>query len=316
MLAEALWLTPELLRGFSQPLAETLRCRATKLVIALATGGLILSPVLYHPLGIGYGFFRANGFRWVPRPGLFAPIKFLVMGLGDSTNGPVAGPHPIDDSFIAMTTLAGWGVISFPREERSTVTFALLWFLTPIVLPQVLSWIVTPFLLLEYALSSFVPVAILTAIGIYQIGGLGKYVALALVLIFLFGPIQRFRDRTDEPWGKASEFVSANLGPHDVTMVDPGWTVDVARYYLRSMPNRVEGAPAKVWQLRPPLPTLLMITDYAAKNDPVGVKLLSMRPQLLKRFTGISVYRISPNAIAQPVEIRASPAFDRPGTPQ
>jgi hypothetical protein len=230
MVAEVLWLAPELLRGIWQ--REALRCRATRLVIAHAAGGLILSPVLYHALGIGYGFFASNGFRWVPRPGPFAPITFLVMGLGEATNGPVAGRHQLDDSFIVITTLAAWGAISFRREERSAVTFALLWFLTPIVLPQVLSWIVTPFLLLEYTLSSFVGVAILTAIGIHQIGGLGKYAALTLVLVFLFGPIQRFRDRTDEPWGKASELVSANLGPHEVAMVDPGWTVDVVRYYF------------------------------------------------------------------------------------
>jgi hypothetical protein len=305
MVAEVLRLAPELLRGILQ--REALRCRATRLVIALAAGGLILSPVLYHALGIGYGFFASNGFRWVPRPGPFAPITFLVMGLGEATNGPVAGRHQLDDSFIVITTLAAWGAISFRREGRSAVTFALLWFLTPIVLPQVLSWIVTPFLLLEYTLSSFVAVAILTAIGIHQIGGFGRYAALALLMAFLFGPIQRFRDRTSEPWGKASELVSANLGPHDVAMVDPGWTVDAVHYYLRAKPNSIEAAPNRVWQLRPPLPNLLMITDYAARNDPVGLKLLSLRPQPLQRFAGISVYRISPDSVAQPAEVGVQP---------
>ena len=313
MVGEVLWLAPELLHGLSRPLADTLRRRATRLVIALTAGGLTLSPVLYHALGIGFDFFASNGFRWVPKPGLYAPITFLVMGLGEATNGPVAGRHALDDSFIVITTLAAWGAISFRREERSAVTFALLWFLTPVVLPQVLSYIVTPFLLLEYALSSFVAVAILAAIGIHRIGGLGKYAALALVLVFLCGPIQRFRRRTAEPWSKASEFVSANLGPHEVAMVDPGWTVDVVHYYLRSKPNSIEAAPNRVLQLRPPLPNLLMITDYAARHDPVGIELLSMRPQLLERFSGISIYRIAPDTIAQPAEIGAPPALDKTG---
>ena len=301
MVAEVLWLAPRLLRGGLHPGSNPQARRALNLLAALAATGIFLAPILRLALHLAFGFFFAHGFRWVKPPDPLAPIELFIVGLGGVSNGPVSGYHRIGYAFILMTALAAWGAICGWRSTKGAVMFALLWTWVPPLLLQILSYLVSPFFLLEYALSSFVPFLILAALGMRELGAWPAYAALALSLVLGVAPIQASRARREPTqWREATELAAANLRPGEIAMVDPDWTVDVVLYYLRNDKRTwVESAPLRLSELQAPFPSVLIITDYGAEHDLVGMKLLSLAPDLLRKFAGVSVFRLSPQRVAQ-----------------
>ncbi len=300
MLAEVLWLVPGWLRE-GLPAGGVLRLRgAVKPLAAVAAAGIMVVLILRVPLYLAFRFFREKGFRWVRQPPLLAPIEFLIMGLGDATNGPVTTHHRISYAFVVMLALAVWGAISGWRFAKGAVTFALLWIFVPTLLPQMLSYLISPFFLLEYALSSFIPFLILAALGMREIGTWRSYAVLALALAFSVAPVRQYRGRqSPTQWRAATELASASLHPGETAMLDPDWTIEVIHYYTRNEPQTpIESAPYRLTALQPPFPNVLIITDYAAEHDPVGRRLLSMNAELLQKFEGVSVFRLSPQLIA------------------
>ncbi|HVN27419.1 MAG TPA: glycosyltransferase family 39 protein [Candidatus Binataceae bacterium] len=292
MIAEALWLAPDLVSNLRHGENPARIRTSLKVIGALVCAGLILLPILYVPIRFAAGFVSANGFRWVRPPVLLAPLEFFVLGAAGGANGPLSSYHPMSAAFIVMASLAVWGAIRGLRSAGGAVTFALLWMFVPTILPQILSYLVTPFFLFEYALPSYIPFLMLVALGIRELGAWRSYVALALVLAFAVAPIQLHRARTvHEQWQAASEFTAANLRPDQFAMVVPGWTADVMHYYLRNRPDvRVEGAPNHAAQIAPPFPNLLIVTSAVAVKDPIRIRLLAADPHLLRKYIGLSVY--------------------------
>jgi len=297
MLAEGLWIAPGLLRtDFPRP-GELQRRRILKLFGALAASGILLAPVLRVPMFFARGFF-GSGYAWVHRPLALAPIEFFIAGFGDGTSGQLSFHHHVRPAFLVMTPLAVWGAIAGWRSSRSVVTFALLWILVPILLPQILSYLIKPFFLLEYALSSFVPFLILAALGLSALRPRLRYGALTLAFIVLLFPIRAYSRRHSEHWGEAVALAAANLRANEIGMVAPGWTIDVVDYYMRNDHHtRIEAAPNRVSELRAPFPNVVIITDYGADHDPIAMKVLSLKPELLGKFVDLSVYRLPPQAL-------------------
>jgi len=165
-----------------------------------------------------------------------------------------------------------------------------------LLLLQIISYLATPLFLVEYALSSFIPFLLLVAFGIHELGSLRTYAALAIAMVLVVGPIHRYiLHRPFSEWKVATQSLAANLHPGEIAMVTPGWTIDVVRYYLRNDPGtRVVATPKTVAELGAHPPSLLLICDGGVAYDPVRTKLLSGRPELLKRATDISLYRLSP----------------------
>jgi len=298
MLAEAIWIAPGLLRAEFPRNPESERRRALKLLGSLAASGMLLVPVLRFPMLLARGFF-GGGYRWVHRPLALAPVEFFIAGLGDTPNGQLSFHHHIRLAFIAISALGVWGAIAGWRLSRSVVIFALLWIFVPILLPQILSYLIQPFFIIEYALSSFVPFLILAALGLYALKPQLRYGALGLVLLVLLFPIRAYRRRSSEQWSAAIALATANLRPNEIGMIAPGWTIDVVDYYLRNDPHtRIEASPHRLSELRAPFPSVVIITDYGAGHDPTAMKVLSLNPELLGKFVDLSVYRLSPQAIA------------------
>jgi uncharacterized membrane protein len=298
MLAEAIWIAPGLWRADFPRNAQSHARRTWKLLGALAASGILLAPVLRFPLLLARGFF-GGGYTWVHRPLVLAPIEFFIAGFGDGPAGQLSFHHHIRLAFMVMAPLAGWGAIAGWRSSRSAVTFALLWIFVPILLPQILSYLIEPFFVLEYALSSFVPCLILAALGLSAFGPRLRYAALALAFIVLLLPIRAYRRRSSEQWGRAVALAAANLRANEIGMVAPGWTIDAVDYYLRNgHQTRIESAPYAVSELRAPFPSIVIITDYGAGHDPTAMKVLSLKPELLGKFVDLSVYRLPPPAMA------------------
>lgn len=299
MLAEALWIAPGWLRADFPRGAQSETRRTMKLLGALAASGLILVPILRAPMHFARGFF-GSGYSWVHRPLALAPIEFFIAGFGDTPNGQLSYHHHVRLAFIVVTALAGGGAIAGWRASRSVVTFALLWMLVPILLPQILSYLIQPFILIEYALSSFVPFLILAALGLYALGPRMRDAALALAFIMLLFPLRGYPRNGTEHWSEAVALAISNLRPNEIGMVAPGWTIDVVDYYLRNSPQtRIEASPHRLAELRAPFPSVIIITDYGAGHDPMAMKVLSLEPELLGKFVDLSVYRLPPQAITE-----------------
>ncbi len=298
MLAEAIWIAPGLLRMDFPRKAQSETRRALKLLGALAATGIILVPILRAPMRFARGFF-GGGYSWVHRPLALAPVEFFIAGFGDTPNGQLSFHHHVRVGFLIITALATWGAIAGWRSSKNMMTFALLWIFVPILLPQILSYLIQPFFLIEYALSSFVPFLVLAAIGLYALGPPLRYGALALVFVVLLFSLRTYFRRGSEQWGEAVALAKANLRPNEIGMVAPGWTIDVVDYYLRNDPQtHIEAVPHRFSELRAPFPSVIIITDYGSGHDPMAIKVLSLKPELLGRFVDISVYRLSPQQVA------------------
>jgi mannosyltransferase len=140
-------------------------------------------------------------FNWIHLPGRWEPLATLESGLG-------SWPFPL---FLLFTIVGG---VRMWRMHREEALLALLWILLPPIALFAGSYILTPMLVTRYLISSFVPVFILTAIGIESIPA-EKYRALALVAVVSLSILRDSSDLRpgDDRWRRACELALAHDGP-------------------------------------------------------------------------------------------------------
>ncbi len=166
---------------------------------------IVFAMILLLPFTSGFengavGLERGD-FNWIHLPGRWEPFATFESGLG-------SWPFPL---FMLFATVGG---VRMWRMHREEALLALLWILLPPIALFAGSYIVTPMLVTRYLISSFVPVFILTAIGIESIPA-ETYRALALVAIVSLSILRDSSDLRpgDDRWHRACELALAHDGP-------------------------------------------------------------------------------------------------------
>ena len=121
--------------------------------------------------GLRYGVegVRRGDYAWIKPPGPWEPLATFESGLG-------SWPFPL------FALLAIVGGIRLWRLNRDEAVLLILWSGVPAIVLFAGSYLVTPMLVTRYLISSFVPLFILTAIGIESLPA-QRYRAAAIVAI-------------------------------------------------------------------------------------------------------------------------------------
>ena len=197
--AEGLWLGYLFIRDAGG--AEPVRIgTALRLGAAIAVSMVLLLPFMSGFENGAVGLERGD-FNWIHLPGRWEPFATFESGLG-------SWPFPL---FLLFATVGG---IRMWRMHREEAILALLWILLPPIALFAGSYILTPMLVTRYLISSFVPLFILTAIGIESIPS-EKYRVLALVAIVSLSVLRDSSDLRpgDDRWRRACELALAHDGP-------------------------------------------------------------------------------------------------------
>jgi hypothetical protein len=121
---------------------------------------LIAAMVLLLPFftGLRYGVegVARGDYDWIKMPGRWEPLATFESALGTF-------PFPL---FALFAIVGGVGMWYSNRDEAM---FLILWIVAPPIILFAGSYIVTPMLVTRYLISSFVPLFILTAVGIESI---------------------------------------------------------------------------------------------------------------------------------------------------
>jgi len=261
-------------------------------VAAIGVGGLMLAPLARTPLGIAYGFVRAGNLSWIPRPTLMTPVSVFIESFGRYGT-------------VAIAAFALFAVISTWRTTRESITFLVLWALFPPLLLTAISF-VQPIFVVYYVMSSAVPIAALAAIGFEALPMRPlRWVALACVVALLVTPVRVYFALLGEShfvrWGSAVSRAREDLKPGELALVEPDWAVNVVRYYLRAAGDDLaERARFDRLDTLRATPTVLISSDNANIDDPVGVKwFLWTAPDVVARFPGVTVRTIRPDRMAE-----------------
>ena len=219
---EGVWLLYVIARALRRP-DDIAAKRAWALAIALACGGLILAPKLLYSLHPASAPNAAGVIiGWAKPPPLYAPIAMFNKAAGTF-------------AFPVLAALAGWGAINgWRRGAHDAISVALLWMWLPPLTMVAASYAIAPVFVERYALSSFVPFFILTAVGIYELPGEAARIgALALAVAISLGHIVSYdRKQHDTQYREAVAAADVALKPGEVVTVVPQYAIDVLRYYL------------------------------------------------------------------------------------
>ncbi|HYR78537.1 MAG TPA: hypothetical protein VEO55_00940, partial [Candidatus Dormibacteraeota bacterium] len=171
-----------------------------RLGAAILVGVVLLLPFLSGFQNGAVGLERGD-FNWIHLPGRWEPFATFESGLG-------SWPFPLFLLFAIVGGVRMW------RTHREEAMLALTWIVLPPIALFAGSYIVTPMLVTRYLISSFVPVFILTAIGIESIP-VETYRALALIAIVSLSILRDSSDLRpgDDRWHRACELALAHDGP-------------------------------------------------------------------------------------------------------
>jgi hypothetical protein len=197
--AEGIWLVYLFVR-------EARHTEDVRIGTAWRLGAAVLAAVvLLLPFVSGFengavGLERGD-FNWIHLPGRWEPFATFESALG-------SWPFPL---FLLFAIVGG---VRIWRTRREEALLALTWILLPPIVLFAGSYILTPMLVTRYLISSFVPVFILTAIGIESIPA-EKYRVLALVAIVSLSILRDSSDLRpgDDRWHRACELALAHDGP-------------------------------------------------------------------------------------------------------
>ena len=196
--AEALWLV--YLRLVSaQSEAEARGPASWSTEIAFVTAMLLLLPFL-AVLRYGVEGVKRGDYEWIRTPGAWEPLATFENGLGSWV-------FPL---FAIFTML---GAIRLWRSHRDEAVLLILWIALPPIVLFAGSYLVVPMLVTRYMISSFVPLFILTAIGIEYLPT-RNYRAAAIVAIVSLSILRVSSEMRpgDHRWRDACETALANAG--------------------------------------------------------------------------------------------------------
>jgi hypothetical protein len=196
IVAEALWLI-YLQLFYTQSDDQARAATPWKIGIALAAALVLLLPFF---AGLRYGVegVKRGDYDWIKPPGPWEPFATFEGGLGTL-------PFPLFALFAIMGGVWLW------RMHRDAAVLLILWIGLPPIVLFAGSYLITPMLVTRYLISSFVPVFILTAIGIESIPS-RKFRSVAFIAIVTLCVLRASSDFRpgDNRWRDACEIALTN----------------------------------------------------------------------------------------------------------
>ncbi len=201
VVAEALWLIYlYVAEGYAQRGVAARNEHLWLIGTALVAAMVLLLPFF---AGLRYGVegVARGDYDWIKMPGRWEPLTTFESALGTF-------PFPLFTVFAIVGGVRLW------RAHREEASFLILWIVAPPIILFAGSYLVTPMLVTRYLISSFVPLFILTAIGIESIPS-RHYRSVALVAIVSLSVLRASSDfrRGDDRWRDACQKALHNAGP-------------------------------------------------------------------------------------------------------
>jgi uncharacterized membrane protein len=167
------------------------------IAIALIAAMVSLLP-FFAALRYGVEGVARGDYDWIKPPGRWEPFATLESGLG-------SWPFPLFALFAIMGGIWLW------RTHRDEAVLLILWIGLPPIVLFAGSYLVAPMLVTRYLISSFVPIFILTAIGIESISSrqIRSVAFIAIVTLSVLRVSADFRPG-DNRWRDACEIALTN----------------------------------------------------------------------------------------------------------
>lgn len=196
--AEVLWL---IYLGFARTQSDEESGSAEPWMMgaALVVAMLLLLPFL---AGLRYGVegVQRGDYDWIKPPGRWEPLATFESGLGSWP-------------FLLFALFAIVGGIRLWRSHKDVAALLILWIGLPPIVLFAGSYLVTPMLVTRYLISSFVPLFILTAIGVEALPA-RSYRAVAILAIVSLSILRVSSDLRpgDSRWRDACEIALTRAG--------------------------------------------------------------------------------------------------------
>ena len=216
--AEALWIV-YLRLATTQTQQEPAGATPPLIGAALIAAMLLLLP-FYAGLRYGVAGIGRGDYDWIRPPGRFEPFATFESALGSWT-------------FPLFAVFAIAGGIRLWRSHRDEAVLLILWVGLPPIVLWAGSYLVTPMLVTRYMISSFVPLFVLTAIGIESLPA-RNYRAVAIIAIASFSIMRVSWDfRPGETnWRDACAIALTEAGPEHRVGAFHGYYL--VSYYVHS----------------------------------------------------------------------------------
>jgi len=195
---EALWLVYLYVANRDARSEAGVRSAPPWLIAAALVAAMVLLLPFFAALRYGVEGVTRGDYDWIKPPGRWEPIATFESALGTL-------PFPLFALFAIVGGLRLW------RTSRDEAALLILWIVAPPILLFVGSYLVTPMLVTRYLISSFVPVFILTAIGIESMpsGQMRSVAFIAIVTLCVLRVSSDFRPG-DNRWRDACEIALSN----------------------------------------------------------------------------------------------------------
>jgi hypothetical protein len=196
--AEALWLIYLYVAGGDARSDAGVRSASPWLIATALIAAMVLLLPFLARLRYGVEGVARGDYDWIKPPGQWEPIATFESALGSL-------PFPLFAVFAIVGGLRLW------RSGRDEAALLTLWIVAPPIILFAGSYLVTPMLVTRYLISSFVPLFILTAIGIESLPSrqLRSVAFIAIVSLSVLRASSDFRPG-DNRWRDACEIALSN----------------------------------------------------------------------------------------------------------
>jgi mannosyltransferase len=199
---------------------------------------------------------------WIPEPCLSMVRKtiiryFFYCGSADIYGFGIAGSPLCNVVYGGLTALAlvlavggavGIGVKRSGKHDPTgpKTLMVLLWFLTPIVVPFVLSQVITPFLVTRYTIVASLPLFLLLGKGVQTLRPLvpagGRLLIVVLLVVGLAAPLPTYYEEDQKrQWRGAVETVESTASDDALVLVSEPHVVAPYWYYARDSDRTIIG---------------------------------------------------------------------------
>ena len=234
--AEGLWLAYLLTVGRTRDTAT--KISVVRPAIAIVAAAVLIAPLAAAASMVEIGAFHIGILEWIEPQPPWWPFRALRVMTGNAAFWP----------FLALSIFGIW------RQRIQTclgTRFISCWLALPFVIVMIVSYVITPFMVERYVLSSLVAFLALAGLGIASFrSDIVRYAVAVLVVAQSLAHVHHhWRVPEDIQWREAAE-LAASVVPSGkkIAVLPPGEPPMVLRYYLSRSKHDIDvvGADAKL----------------------------------------------------------------------